>query len=160
MHLPTARQKGIVLVVGLIFLLVLTIIGVTALRTTVLEQRMAGNTQQLTLAFQDAEARIALLLNSLNASEVNLSSSDTCASIDPDTNPDPVNPDAIDTYQTCPEYIGTSDPGRTTDTAEGSQTSFLHFRIESQSTTVGNATATIQQGVFQRGPASPSIVEE
>jgi len=158
-HAP--RQRGIVLVVGLVFLLVLTIIGVTALRTTALEERMAGNLQQQTIAFQDAESRVAELINTLNAGTVNLSANDNCqTTIDPETNPDSKNSKAIASFHTCPEFIGTSMAGRLTDTAEGAQTSLLHFRLESTSTTVGNATATVQQGVFQRGPRSPSILSE
>lgn len=155
------RQKGIVLVVGLVFLLVLTIIGVTSLRTTTLEQRMAGNMQQRTLAFQDAEARISLLLNSLNSFQASLSTNDVCdlGNLDPETNPSPTNPGLIGSHHTCPEYLGTSNPGRLTDTAEGDDVNLLHFRIESQSSTIGKATSTLQQGIYQRGP-SPGYLEE
>lgn len=160
---PPRRQQGIVLVVGLVFLLVLTIIGVTSLRTTTLQERMAGNLQQRTVAFQDAEARISRLIDSLNATSINLSTNDTCdeTNIDPDTNPDSVNANAVSSYYTCPEYLGSATVGRLTDSAEGAQTSLLHFRIKSKSTTVGNATVTVQQGVYQRGPnASPGILQE
>lgn len=156
----TGKQNGVVLVVGLVFLLVLTIIGITSLRTTTLEERMAGNLQQQTVAFQDAESRVAALINTLNAGTVNLSANDSCQTIDTETNPGSNNSQAIASFHTCPEYIGTSMAGRMTNTAEGSQTSLLHFRLESTSTTVGNATATVQQGVFQRGPRSPSILSE
>lgn len=157
---PPARQKGIVLVVGLVFLLVLTIIGVTSLRTTTLEQRMAGNMQQKTVAFQDAEAKIALVINGLNGNTSTLNTNDSCDSLNPDAYPDPVNPDVVSSYHTCQQYIGNSVPGRLTNTAEGGQTSLLHFRIESESTTVGNAEVTLQQGVYQRGPRSPAVLEE
>lgn len=155
------RQRGIVLVIGMIFLLVLTIIGVTSLRTTTLEQRMAGNMQQRTLAFQDAEARISVLLNDLNALQTSLSTNDVCnlSDLDPETNPSPINPDLISSHHTCPEYLGNSNPGRLTDTAEGGEIHLLHFRIESASTTVGKANATLQQGIYQRGP-SPGYLEE
>jgi type IV pilus assembly protein PilX len=153
-------QRGIVLVVGLVFLLVLTIIGVTSLRTTTLEERMAGNLQQRTVAFQDAEAKIALVLDSLNTGQYNLDTNESCSSLDPSTYPPAVNPDVVSSYHTCEQFIGSSTPGRLTNTAEGSQTSLLHFRIESQSTTVGNANVTLQQGVYQRGPNAPSILEE
>lgn len=159
-----AKQQGIVLVVGLVFLLVLTIIGITSLRTTTLEERMAGNLQQRTVAFQDAEARISRLINILNDKTASLSTNDNCgdgSNVNPDTNPDSVNTGAISSYYTCPEYVGTSTGGQLTDTAEGAQTSLLHFRIESKSTTVGNATVRIQQGVYQRGPnASPGILQD
>ena len=116
---------------------------------------MAGNMQQHTLAFQDAEARISVLLNDLNASTVALSTNDVCDTdnLDPDTNPSPINPEFIADHHTCPEFLGSSNPGRLTDTAEGDDISLLHFRIESVSTTVGKASSTLQQGVYQRGPS-------
>ncbi|MFA5940630.1 MAG: PilX N-terminal domain-containing pilus assembly protein [Sinimarinibacterium sp.] len=52
------RQKGVVLVVGLILLLVLTLLSVGAMRSAVLEERMTNNTQDLQIAFQFAEAAL------------------------------------------------------------------------------------------------------
>lgn len=48
-------QSGAVLIIGLIFLLVLTLVGVTAMRGTILQERMAGNFNESTLAFQRSE---------------------------------------------------------------------------------------------------------
>lgn len=53
MHLT--RQRGIALVMGLIFLAVLTLLSVAAMRGTLLEERMAGNSRDRDLAFQSAE---------------------------------------------------------------------------------------------------------
>lgn len=53
-----SRQRGIVLVTGLIFLVILTLLGVTAMQTTILEERMAGNLRDENLAFQAAEAAL------------------------------------------------------------------------------------------------------
>lgn len=52
------REKGAALVVSLILLLIMTIIGVTSLRTTTLEEKMAGNMRDKSLAFQAAEAAL------------------------------------------------------------------------------------------------------
>ncbi len=54
----TARQQGSVLITGLIFLVILTLLGTTALRGTLLEEKMAGNLRDETLAFQAAEAAL------------------------------------------------------------------------------------------------------
>lgn len=51
-------QRGAVLITGLIFLVVLTLLGTTALQGTVLEEKMAGNLRDETLAFQAAEAAL------------------------------------------------------------------------------------------------------
>ncbi len=51
-------QKGAVLAVSLLILLIMTIIGVSALQTTTLEERMAGNLLDQRMAFQTAEAAL------------------------------------------------------------------------------------------------------
>ena len=65
-----ANQRGIALFISLVLLLVLTIIGVSAVQTTSLEVRMARNDYDSLLAFQaaesalrDAEAQIEGILN-------------------------------------------------------------------------------------------------
>jgi type IV pilus assembly protein PilX len=52
------KQTGAVLVISLIILLLLTIIGVTGMQTTSLEERMAGNMRDKSLAFESAEAAL------------------------------------------------------------------------------------------------------
>ena len=49
------EQSGSALVVGMIFLLVMTMLGVTAMQTTSLEERMAGNMRDRGIAMQAAE---------------------------------------------------------------------------------------------------------
>ncbi|MBT0964001.1 pilus assembly PilX family protein [Denitromonas iodatirespirans] len=49
------RQVGSVLIVGIIFLLVMTMLGITAMQTTSQEERMAGNMRDRGVAFQAAE---------------------------------------------------------------------------------------------------------
>jgi type IV pilus assembly protein PilX len=58
---PTSsRQRGVALAVVLILLLVVTLIGVASLRGVVLEERMAANQYDRSLAFQAAEAALRL----------------------------------------------------------------------------------------------------
>lgn len=49
------RQPGIALPVTLIFLIVMTMIGVTAIRNVTLEEKMSGNLRSRQLAFEAAE---------------------------------------------------------------------------------------------------------
>ena len=55
---PATRhsQRGAALIVGLIILVVLTLIGVQAMRTSLVQERMAGNMRERNVAFQAAEA--------------------------------------------------------------------------------------------------------
>lgn len=53
-----ARERGVALFISLVMLLVLTIIGVSAVQTTSLETRMARNEHDVLLAFQAAESAL------------------------------------------------------------------------------------------------------
>lgn len=52
------QQKGAALIVCLILLLVMTILGVTSITTTTMEEKMAGNIRNKHLSFQAAEAAL------------------------------------------------------------------------------------------------------
>jgi type IV pilus assembly protein PilX len=52
------RQRGAILVSSLLMLLVLTVIGLSVMQITRMQERMAGNTRDLNLAFQGAEAAL------------------------------------------------------------------------------------------------------
>jgi type IV pilus assembly protein PilX len=49
------RQSGAALITGLIFLVVLTMIGITSARMSTLEERMSGNLRDRSIAMQAAE---------------------------------------------------------------------------------------------------------
>jgi type IV pilus assembly protein PilX len=51
-------QSGVVLIVGLIMLMLLTLIGVSGLQSTGLEEKMAGNQRDSNMAFQAAESAL------------------------------------------------------------------------------------------------------
>lgn len=53
---PCHKETGAVLITGLIFMVVLTIIVISALRSATLEERMAANARNRQLALQAAEA--------------------------------------------------------------------------------------------------------
>ncbi|MBN8443118.1 MAG: hypothetical protein J0M28_15675 [Thauera sp.] len=51
-------QRGSALIMGLIMLLVITMIGLTAMQTTTQQERMAGNLRDRNIAFQAAETAL------------------------------------------------------------------------------------------------------
>lgn len=61
-----AWQKGSALVVALVFLLVMTLIGTTAMRSSGYQEIMAGNLRNHNLAFQAAEAALQEAANRLD----------------------------------------------------------------------------------------------
>ncbi len=57
---PPAREQGFALVVSIIFLGILTALGINAMRTSALEEKMASNTEQQSFAFQSAETGLTI----------------------------------------------------------------------------------------------------
>ena len=57
------KQKGSVLILSLMILVVLTIIGVSSMSSTSLQERMAGNFRDREIAFQSAEMALAFAEN-------------------------------------------------------------------------------------------------
>jgi len=57
-HSNQKQQAGVILVISLIMLLLLTIIGVTSMQVTGLEEKMAGNYRDHNIAFQAAETAL------------------------------------------------------------------------------------------------------
>jgi type IV pilus assembly protein PilX len=57
--LNLAHQRGAVLIVSLILLVVLTLLGVSVMNVTQLEERMASNSQEVAQAFQSAETGLS-----------------------------------------------------------------------------------------------------
>lgn len=52
------RQRGVILAITLIILVIITLLATVGLRSTTLEERMAGNNRNSNLAFQQAEATL------------------------------------------------------------------------------------------------------
>ena len=52
------RQRGASLVIALMFLIVLTILGLVSVRSSTLQERMAGNDRDRAIAFEAAEAAL------------------------------------------------------------------------------------------------------
>src|SRR5690349_19135951 len=57
---PAARQRGAALVVGLMFLILLTLLATVAMRQSITQERMAGGLRNSTLARNGAETAIRL----------------------------------------------------------------------------------------------------
>ncbi|MDZ7663692.1 pilus assembly PilX family protein [Thiohalophilus sp.] len=52
------KQQGVVLIVSLMLLVVITLLGISGMRNTTLDERMAGNMRDLQLAFYSAESAL------------------------------------------------------------------------------------------------------
>jgi len=70
------KQQGAVLIVSLMLLVVLTMLGVSALNSTKFETRMAANTAEYNRTFQVAEIGIAIPRNYTNNVVIGIDSDD------------------------------------------------------------------------------------
>jgi len=89
--IATHKQRGAVLVVALIFLMVMTMLILASVRGTVMQERMAGNLYDRSLAFQAAEAALREGENFVKASAPKPAGtacdSGNCGKPDPDAVP-------------------------------------------------------------------------
>lgn len=58
LQFPGNRQSGAALIVALIFLLLMTLLSTSSMRSSTMQERMAGNMRDWTLGFQSAEAAL------------------------------------------------------------------------------------------------------
>lgn len=63
---PLIYQRGAVMIIGLIMLLLLTVIGLASIRGTSLQEQMTGNMRDRNLAFQAAESALRMGEDVLN----------------------------------------------------------------------------------------------
>jgi len=70
-------QQGSVLIISLVIMVVLTILGVSGMKTSMLEEKMAGNMRDTQFAFQAAEATLKQAEQYIDQNIVSISSFDT-----------------------------------------------------------------------------------
>lgn len=134
-------QRGAILVTAMVILLVLTLIGVTALNSTAMEQRMAGNTLTTTLAFEAAESGLA----SSGAASVSLSAVTTSSYS---------FAGARSAAEVKTEFKGYSNTKRSNNSTElYGQTAFNFANFDQVSTgTASDARSVVHQGMRQLIP--------
>ena len=76
-------QNGSALIISLVFLLILTMIGVASIQDSTLQERMAGNERDRNLAFQAAEAALRVGEDHLRQAGVLFSAAGTSGLISP-----------------------------------------------------------------------------
>ncbi|HSC67492.1 MAG TPA: PilX N-terminal domain-containing pilus assembly protein [Cellvibrio sp.] len=76
-HQKIDAQRGAVLIVGLVMLLLLTIIGLASIRGSELQEQMAGNMRDHNQAFQASEAALRYGESYLNGASISQYSSTT-----------------------------------------------------------------------------------
>lgn len=142
MLIPTSlrQDRGVALVIALVFLVMLTILGVSVMNTASLEGRMAGNAQETNRAFHAAESAIDnALADKTFATLIHIGDANSSTITYGGT-----NVTVVTTYMSQPP------PGRTSNRT--SANSALHFGksvfdMKSSSTTETAARTTVYKGI-------------
>ena len=128
------------LIMALVILMILTILGVTAMTTSSLEEKMSGNIQEQNRAFHAAESGISKVLTDANALNPNGSYA-----------PSPYNFDGgkSGTATVKVTFTQHTPPARRSGVYAFSADQFqsAHFDIKSTGTTVTNAKSVNTQGI-------------
>jgi hypothetical protein len=139
-------QRGTALIMSMVILMILTILGITAMGTASLEEKMSGNVQEATRAFQAAESGLSQSFNSaayeLTGFTTNNYTYDSGKS-------------GSATVKT--EFIQFTTPRRSAKASSAVNFEAANFNQESTGTTgvtAINAKAVINQGVAQLVPKS------
>jgi hypothetical protein len=135
-------ERGTALVMSLVILLILTILGVTALSTTTLEEKMAGNMQEYTRAFEVAESGVSSALKTPGALNLNMSVNNEF----PYTHP----PHGTSKAKVATSFLEYGTPKR--GSGYSAQYRTANFAIRSQGETPANAKVRIDQGIGQVMP--------
>ncbi len=69
-HPSARRQHGATLIITLVMLVLITLVGVSSIRTSTMEERMAGNSRDRDKALQAAEAAVRMCLDKVKADTV------------------------------------------------------------------------------------------
>lgn len=139
------RQRGVALVIALVVLLILTIIGVSALVSTALEGMMAGNIQEQNRALQAAETGIDVAFTTGDAFKITQTKTGQAN--------DTFKSNAKASYAYTNTFTAYAKPPRS-QTAQYSATRFsaAHFQTVSVGTANIGATVTLTQGLYQITP--------
>jgi type IV pilus assembly protein PilX len=144
MNNPGGRhQSGAVLIVSLIILVVLTLLGVTAMNTSSLQEKIASNTQEQVHAFQAAETG----LNQAFADNLAYDISSTYSGGAAPT----VFAGSADSASYMPTFLGFSPPPPG---SLYSATSFqaAHFNFRATGTSATNLSVVLNGGAYQIAP--------
>lgn len=145
MEVTRAHQHGAALVMSLVILLILTILGISAMGTSSLEQKMAGNMQEQNRAFQAAEAGLVKAMNSSGMLDLNSSKAN------PKVTPSPYNYAEMNAKaQVSTGFIQFSRPKR--GSGYGSNFEAANFEQVSTGTSGTGAKAVVHQGIAQIVP--------
>lgn len=136
-------QSGVSLVIGLMLLLAVTLLGVSAMSTVVVEEKMADNMEKLGRAFQAAESGVVQAMRDLSLFDTSHPSSGTTG---------PIGSTEL-SADFAIQYQGRTAPDRAQNGWGVSSANFHHFDIRSAGKSPVKGGTVLRQGVYVVGPA-------
>ena len=141
----STRERGAALLVGLVLLLVMTILGVSAMNTATLELTMAGNAQAQDEAFQAAETGIDMAISRGAFSTLE-------STTIPETS---VGNGSVEVETTFVQATNVPDRAFSMGVGVGGSVQAFHFEIVATGKGPRGATSTHRQGFYVLGPGGP-----
>jgi hypothetical protein len=132
-------QRGTALIMSMVILLILTLLGITAMGTASLEEKMSGNTQEITRAFEAAESGLIEWANTPGSLDLNTQKTSPKLNYGTNSSATVVN-----------DFRDFSPPKR--GSGYGSNFEAANFEQVSTGTTAVGAKAVIHQGLAQIVP--------
>ena len=134
-------ERGTALIMSLVILMILTILGITAMSTASLEEKMSGNTQESTRAFEAAESGLIEWANTPGSLDLNTQKTSPKLNYGTNSSATVVN-----------DFRDFSPPKR--GSGYGSNFDAANFEQVSTGITTVGAKSVIHQGVAQIVPKS------
>ncbi len=144
-------QQGTVLVLAMLMLLVMTLIGVTTMRTATLEEKMSANSMNTSISLQASESAVEAALKDTN-NLVNALNSGTAITINVSLS-DPTGPPGFATAKAEITYKGsTIAPGFSFGANQGTFSTYQFEAIGTGEVPSANAKVITGHGVYRVGP--------
>jgi len=139
----TGSQQGAALVMALVILLILTLLGVTAMGTSSLEEKMAGNIQEATRAFEAGESGLNKALSEEGTLDINTATTKKYS----------FDSDNSGKAEVVTKFVQYSQAKRGSGYGSSYNT-VANFDQTSTGTTITGARSVIHQGIAQTLPSS------
>ncbi len=138
-----SSQNGAALITALIFMVILTMLALSSMNTSTLEERMAANSQEVNRAFQTAESGLEIAFDDANSFSINNTESNPYTGSDTDfgSYSADTNFEVAFRQQTAPKRGSGWD----------SNYALYHFNVQSTGATDSGAETTIHAGAYQVG---------
>jgi type IV pilus assembly protein PilX len=156
LNYDAARQEGAALITALVMLVILTLLGLSSISTSTMEERMAANAQEINRAFQAASTGLEIAFTDETAFDTSLTvESDGTADdkyVKSNTGVGGTGSyayNATSNYNSVFRQMTVPPRGSGWDSSYG----YYHFQLSSTGTTDSGASSTVNAGAYQIGKA-------